>query len=199
MPGPDETQMIEQDAARREQTLRLSPAPPRLRTEVHRHTGRENTPPFARMGYLKRLHRCECGNSYEWPGLLDAGRASRRLLGRGGPSRGRRHPREAAAPEPVIGRWNLRGRAGNCRGERHEGRVRVLCPALHAHVACLRCIRRWADRLTCSRVGMSERRAGQRTNGQTRCRSHREESLPHRLAPFVNDTYIRLRTASGAF
>ena len=54
---------------------------------------------------------------------------------------------------------NLRGRAGNCRGERHERGVRVLCPALHAHVACLRCMRRWADRLTRSQVGMSERRA----------------------------------------
>jgi hypothetical protein len=60
-------------------------------------------------------------------------------------------------------------------------------------------MRRWADRLTCSLVGMSERRAGQRTSRQTRCRSHREDSLPHRLAPSVNDTYIRLYTASGAF
>jgi hypothetical protein len=94
---------------------------------------------------------------------------------------------------------NLRGRAGNCRGERHERGVRVLCPALHAHVACLRCIRRWADRLTCSRVGMSERRAGQRTSGQTRCRSHREDSLPHRLAPSVNDNCHSPLTASGAF
>jgi hypothetical protein len=99
-------------------------------------------------------------------------------------SRGRRHPREAAAPEPVNRRWNLRGRAGNRRSQRHERGVRVLCPALHAHVACLRCMCRWADRLTCSLIVMSERRAGQRTKGQTRCRSHREEPLPHGLAPF---------------
>jgi hypothetical protein len=88
-----------------------------------------------------------------------------------------------AAPEPANGRWNLRGRAGNYRKERQERGVRVLCPALHAHVACLRCMRRWADRLTCSRVDMSERRAGQHTSGQNRCRSHGEEPLPHRSSP----------------
>jgi hypothetical protein len=49
---------------------------------------------------------------------------------------------------------------------------------------------RWADRLTCSRIEVSERRAGQRTSGQTRCRSHSEDSLPHRLAPFVDATHI---------
>ena len=94
---------------------------------------------------------------------------------------------------------NLRGRAGNRRSQRHERGVRVLCPALHAHVACLRCMRRWANSLTCSQVGMSERRAGQRTKGQARCRSHREDSLPHRLAPSVKDPCIRLCTPSGAF
>jgi hypothetical protein len=98
---------------------------------------------------------------------------------------------------PVNGRRNLRSRAG--KTERHERRVRVLRPALHAHVACLRCMRRWANGLTCSQVGMSERRAGQRPKGQARCRSHREDSLPHRLAPSVNDTCIRLCTPSGAF
>jgi hypothetical protein len=103
--------------------------------------------------------------------------------------RGRRHRRQAAAPEPVNRRWNLRGRA--VQTERHERRVRVLCPALHAHVACLRRMRRWADSLTCGRVEVSERRAGRRTNGQARCRSHHEDPLPH-LAPFVNDTHIRL-------
>ena len=50
-------------------------------------------------------------------------------------------------------------------------------------------MRRGADSLTCSLVLMSERRAGQRTEGQTRCRSHHKDSLPHRLAPFLNDTY----------
>ena len=84
---------------------------------------------------------------------------------------------------PVNGCWNLRGRTGNRRSQRHERSVRVLCPALHAHVACLRCMCRWADRLTCSLVDMSERRAGQHTSGQTRCRSHGEEPLPHRSSP----------------
>jgi hypothetical protein len=79
---------------------------------------------------------------------------------------------------------NLRGRAGNRRSQRRQRRVRVLCPAFHAHVACLRCMRRRANRLICSQVGMSERRAGQRTKGHARCRGHREDSLPHRLAPF---------------
>jgi hypothetical protein len=99
-------------------------------------------------------------------------------------SRGRRQPREAAAPEPVNERCELRGRAGNRRSQRHERGVRVLCPALHAHVACLRCMRRWADSLICSRIEVSERRAGQRTSGQTRCRSHRKDSLPHRCFSF---------------
>jgi hypothetical protein len=112
--------------------------------------------------------------------------------------RGRRHRREAAAPDPVNGRRNLRSRAGNCRRERHERRVRVLCPALHAHVACLRCMRRWADSLTSSQVGVSERRAGQRTKGQARCRSHREDSLPHRRAPSVERPCMRICTPSGA-
>ena len=94
---------------------------------------------------------------------------------------------------------NLRGRAGNRRSQGHQRGVRVLCPALHAHVACLRCMRRWPDSLTCCLVGMSERRAGQRTNGQTRCRSHREEPLPHGLAPFRQRHCHSPLTASGAF
>jgi hypothetical protein len=87
-----------------------------------------------------------------------------------------------AAPEPVNGRWNLRGRT--VQTERLERGV-VPCTALHAHVAePRRCrMRRYADRLTCSFVDMSERRAGQHTNGQNRCRSHGEEPLPHRSSP----------------
>ena len=113
--------------------------------------------------------------------------------------RGRRHRREAAAPDPVNGRRNLLSRAGNRRSQRHERGVRILRPALHAHVTCLRCSRRRANRLTCSQVGMSERRAGQRPKGQARSRSHREDSLPHHLPPSVKDTCIRLCTPSGAF
>jgi hypothetical protein len=113
--------------------------------------------------------------------------------------RGRRHRREAAAPDPANRRWNLPGRrALNSGSERRlERGVRVLCPALHAHVAGLRCMRRWANRLTGSLVEMSERRAGRHTKGQARCRSHREDSLPHRLAPSAKDTCIRLCTPSG--
>jgi hypothetical protein len=114
--------------------------------------------------------------------------------------RGRRHPREAAAPEPVTEGRALGGRAGNQWGERRlERGVRVLCPALHALVACLRCMSRWADRLSRSRIDVSERRAGRHTNGQHRCRSHGEEPLPHRPLPPIEQRYIRFYTASGAF
>jgi hypothetical protein len=106
---------------------------------------------------------------------------------------------EAAAPEPVSGRSNSLGWAGKTK--RLERGVRVPCTALHASVAMPRhvCVRRWADRLSCSLVEMSERRAGRHTGGQTHCRSYREESLPHRRAPSVNDTDIHPYTASGAF
>jgi hypothetical protein len=96
---------------------------------------------------------------------------------------------KAAAPEPVNGRWNLRGRTGEA--ERHERGGRVHCTALHARVPQpRRCrMRRWARSLTCSFVEMSERRAGEGTKGQARCRSQREDPLPHRLAPSVNDIH----------
>jgi hypothetical protein len=97
-------------------------------------------------------------------------------------SRGRRHPRQAAAPEPVNGRWNLRGRT--VQTERLERGV-VPGTALHAHVAEPRRCRmsRYADRLTRSLVDMGERRVGRHTNGQTRCRSYGEEPHPHRSSP----------------
>ncbi len=114
--------------------------------------------------------------------------------------RGRHHRRETATPEPVNGRWNLQGRAG--KTERVERGLRIQYrTALHAHVAepRRRYVRRHADRLTCSRVVVGERRAGERTKGQTRCRSHREDSLPHRLAPSVGHLHSSSVSHRGAF
>jgi hypothetical protein len=135
-------------------------------------------------------------------GAADSGRA-----GFGGPPKRPGHLTQAGAAVIHARRQprnrsmdaaNLRGRAGNRRSQRHERGVRVLRPALHAHVACLRRMRRRANRLTRSQVGMSERRAGQRPKGQARCRNHREDSLPHRLAPSVKDACLRFCTPSGA-